>query len=254
MWTRELLKTNAKNALKNYYWVALGVTALAFLLGGLEENNDVDYSGAIEGFSQMLPLLLLEDDNGIIIAFLLASLLVLLAVAVGLALNFAIYAFVCGIFLVGKCRFFLRAREGDVRFSYLFSAFSGGSYMNTVKVMFFYHFYTAMWTLLFIVPGVIKGLEYFLVPYLLTENPNLSKDRAFEISKQTMEGEKWDLFVLQLSFLGWFLLGLLACCVGTYGVLPYQHATYAEFYTCMRAKMLAYGFTTEEELSGPSAY
>lgn len=253
MWTRELLKTNAKSALKNYYWLALGVSALAFILDGTEEGNSIDYSGAIEGFANMLPLMMNEDSD-VVAASIAALMLVLFAVVIGLVLNFAIYAFVCGPILVGKCSFFSRAREGDARFGNLFSAFGSGRYMGTVKVMFFYHFYTAMWSLLFVIPGVIKGLEYYLIPYLLAENPNLSKERAFEISRRTMDGEKWNLFVLQLSFIGWYLLGLLACCVGTYAVLPYEHATYAEFYACMRAKMLAHGITTEEELTGTYTY
>jgi uncharacterized membrane protein len=116
--------------------------------------------------------------------------------------------------------------------------------------MFFKSLYIFLWSLLFVIPGIVKSYEYYLIPYLLAENPNLSKERAFEISMQTMKGEKWKLFVLQLSFIGWYLLGYLACCFGIIFVLPYFNATMAEFYMCMRAKMISYGYTTDDELTG----
>ena len=73
--------------------------------------------------------------------------------------------------------------------------------------MFLMDLKTLLWLFLFIVPGVIKAYEYSMIPYLLAENPNLSASEAFSLSKQMTTGQKADLFVLDLSFLGWIILG-----------------------------------------------
>ena len=91
-----------------------------------------------------------------------------------------------------------------------------------------------LWLFLFIVPGFIKAYEYSMIPYLLAENPNLSADEAFSLSKQMTTGQKMDLFVLDLSFLGWIILGLICCGIGILFVLPYPEATNAEVYLILK--------------------
>ena len=96
--------------------------------------------------------------------------------------------------------------------------------------MFLMDLKTLLWLFLFIVPGIIKAYEYSMIPYLLAENPNLSADEAFSLSKQMTTGQKADLFVLDLSFIGWIILGLICCGIGILFVLPYPEATRAEVY------------------------
>ena len=285
MWTRSLLKQNAKAALKRYYWVAFAVCLVAGLLGGNSRGgnfsvpNPSSYNSSSSSYSSSYDdeddfsffddeddydeyddydddhgdhgdrddsdfsatdLALLVGVGGIVIViFLVAS-----------AIALAISVFLGNPILVGKNRFFCLARNGDVKFDHLFDQFKSGRYLATVKTMFFMTLYQFLWSLLFIIPGIIKSFEYALIPYLLAENPYLPKERAFEISKKTMDGEKWNLFVLGLSFIGWQLLGALMCGVGVLFVTPYVEATFAEFYMCMRAKMLSFGYTTEDELTG----
>ncbi len=257
MWSRDMLKKNAWNSLKGYYWMAFLVCFVAQMLGGGTSGGSSSASFSFPTVTGEELEMFSEEPEGVfaflmIMAIMFVVFLVMYVFVLAFAL--AIYAFLGGPIETGKCKFFLQARTGDVNFSYLFHQFGGGRYMNTVKVMFFRMLYTTLWTMLFWVPGIIKGLEYFLIPYLMAENPNLSKERAFEISRKTMDGEKWNLFVLQLSFIGWILLGVMACCIGTYFVVPYQQATFAEFYACMRAKMIAHGITTEQELTGCAAF
>lgn len=240
MWTNSLLKKNAWQALKSYYWVALGVTAIAAFLGANAGFN-FSFSSSTSTVSDM-EYMDSEELIALLIVFLMMS---VFAWLIGCAWT----TFLGGPVRVGQCKFFCSARNGDVNFSHLFDNFKSGRYMPTVKTMFFMNLYIFLWSLLFYIPGIIRTYEWFLVPYLLSENPNLSRERAFEISKKTMDGEKMNLFLLQFSFIGWYLLGMLACCIGLYFVMPYQQATMAEFYMCMRAKMLSYGFTTEDELS-----
>ncbi len=257
MWTISLLKRNAWNSLKNYYWTAFGVCLLAAIITGTVSGSAATYIRSDFPVSGMLHSILpmeISEDAALAtagaVSLLMILLLYIVIFAIALAFSMVLCAFLSNPLEAGKCAFFCRARNGNVQFVHLFSSFMDGKYMATVKLLFWRMLYTWLWSLLFVIPGIIKGLEYTLIPYLVTENPYLSKERVFEISRRTMEGEKWDFFVLQLSFFGWYLLGMLTCGFGLYFVLPYQQATTAEFYACMRAKMIAQGITTEEELTG----
>lgn len=246
MWTNSMLKQNAWRTLKPYYWTAFGVCIVASLLGGNSGGGMSFPTGAGSGISdgsEYESTMSSAEMMGFFIGFLVAFVFIM-------AFAMAIYAFLGGVVRAGECKFFRMARTGDVNFGYLFDNFQGGRYMKTVKVMFNTYIKIFLWSLLFLIPGYIKTYEYFLVSYLIGENADLSKERVQEISRQTMNGEKWKLFVLQFSFIGWMILGAMLCGIGVLFVMPYYEATMAEFYACMRAKMLSLGITTEEELSG----
>lgn len=92
-----------------------------------------------------------------------------------------------------------------------------------------------LWTLCLIIPGIIKSIEYTMIPYILAEEPELSRKEVFERSYQLMDGNKWGTFVLSLSFIGWQLLGALTG--GLLDVLwtnPYRAAAEAELYRQLR--------------------
>lgn len=244
MWTNSLLKKNAQDSLKNYYWLAFAVTLVASFLGSLGSGGGGFSSGYSNAMSDS------ESSSMDVETAFMFLIILLVVLVISFAISFCIMAFLTGPIRCGHCKFYVEARNGNANFGNLFYNFKSGNYMSTVKTMFFMQLYLFLWTMLFYIPGIYKSYEYFLIPYLVAENPKLPKERAFEISKKTMDGEKMNLFILQLSFIGWFLLGFVACCVGIYFVNPYYQATLAEFYVCMRAKMISYGYTTEEELSG----
>ena len=141
-------------------------------------------------------------------------------------------SFVGNVIRVGSCRYFVESQElgRSAGLGQLFSGFSGGNYLNVVKVMFMKGLFETLWTLLLIIPGIIKSYEYYLVPYLLAETPDLPYREALRISSEMMDGHKWRLFVLELSFIGWLFLGSLLCGLGVLFVHPYESATFAEFY------------------------
>ena len=112
------------------------------------------------------------------------------------------------------------------------------------------YIFVFLWSMLFIIPGIVKSLAWSQVPYLLAENPGMSGKRARELSDQMTMGHKWDLFVLGLSFIGWNLLGALACGVGVLFVAPYVQATYAEAYAFLRAQALEKGLALPGEFPG----
>ena len=150
---------------------------------------------------------------------------------------------------VGGYNFFNRQREGTSRFTNIFGGFAHGHYKASVRNMFLKGLYETLWSMLFIIPGIIKSYSYWMVPYITAANPNLSASRAFEISKKTMNGDKWHTFVLQLSFIGWDLLAALTFGVGYYFLAPYKETTYAELYAALKQKAIANGIATEEELA-----
>jgi len=250
MWTNSLLKKNGWNALKPYYWTAFGVSLVAALLSGnnrgirinVNHRTVSEWNSGWNPYRRYYEQILNEWGDMFYVVFLSAFFM-------ALVIGMTYMAFLGNPVNVGKCRFYCKARTGDVNFGNLFESFQNGRYMSTVKVMFSMQMQILIGLLLFVVPGVIRAYEYFLVPYLMAENPNLPKERAFEISRKTMENEKMKCFKLSLSFIGWYIVGSFVI-FGSFFVNPYYDATMAEFYTCMRAKMISYGITTESELNG----
>ena len=117
------------------------------------------------------------------------------------------------------------ANVKEVAFAY------DNNYKNVAKTLFFRDLYITLWTLLFIIPGIVKSYEYRMMPYLLAENPAMPKEQAFAISKQMMDGQKWDVFVLDLSFLGWNILSIFTMGIlSIFYVTPYINMTNAALY------------------------
>ena len=109
------------------------------------------------------------------------------------------------------------------------------SYRNVVNVMFFKDLFIWLWSLLFIIPGIYKSYEYRMIPYILSEHPDMPREQAFATSKEMMNGNKWKAFVLDLSFIGWWILSAF-----TSGILelfyvgPYKRSTDAALYEAIK--------------------
>ncbi len=102
----------------------------------------------------------------------------------------------------------------------------GTKFVSTLLVML----YTFLWSLLFIIPGIVKSYSYAMTPYILLDRPELSATDAIKESEKMMNGHKMDLFILDLSFIGWILLSMLTCGVLVLYVEPYMMATKSAFY------------------------
>lgn len=214
-WTRAELKSRAKECLKIYYWPAFAVSLISVVLtGGMSQTGSgAGAAGVVEsglysaaglsmaGFSAM--------DRASILFMFSVSLLIAAAVFM------VIQTFFGNIISVGTCRFYMESRvnQRSAGVGRIFWGFTNGHYLNEVKIMFFMTVKIFLWSLLLIVPGIIKYYEYRMIPYILSENPGIDSREAFAMSKSLMDGSKWAVFVLDLSFLGWTLLAALVSVV-----------------------------------------
>ncbi len=143
-------------------------------------------------------------------------------------------AFIFNPLELGGNRFFYKNLDEDADVSEIAYGFDHG-YGNIVRIMFRRDIYVCLWSLLLIIPGIIKTYEYRMIPYLLAENPEMSREEAFATSKAMMNGQKWKAFLLDLSFLGWEILSLLTIgLLGVFYVGPYRQSTKAALYEALK--------------------
>ena len=238
-WTREQLKSNAKLMVKKN-WFNCGLVAFIMaLLGGSGSGGRINFNYSGEGFN-------MQEQGADAIASNLGGqwahyIIQLMPFIAGVAALVVVLAVAIDIFFgnplrVGGNRFFLHNIHSQGVLDDLTFAFKN-QYINVVKAMFITDIIIALWSLLFLIPGVYKSYQYRMVPYLLADNPELSAREAMDLSKAMMEGEKMAAFVLDLSFIPWQLLSALTLgIVGIIWVNPYVEATNAELYTAVSQK------------------
>ena len=222
MWNRQNLKEAAKKAFKNNYWVSVvSALILGAVIAGVATYVSVNTGSSVnESFT----------DGAVTVGSFagVASIVTLL-----------INVFVCRPLEIGGRQFFLNNSEGRANISDFIRPFQT-NYMNNVLTMFLRDLFIGLWSLLLIVPGIIKTYAYSMVPYILAENPQMDAMEAIRLSERMMKGHKWNAFVLDLSFIGWFILsGLTLGLVGVFYVNPYFYATDAELYKAIKAEYVS---------------
>ena len=239
-WTRKELKEKAKCRLKANYWKSVLVGMLTLLIvgsaagvSGVTSGTSSSASSEMAGSTFMGGITQIPMAGKIaIVLFVFAFVLIAMVIAV------ALQVLVCNPLEIGCNRFFYKNLEENVEVKEVCYAFDRG-YKNSVKVMFFRGLYSILWTLLFIIPGIVKVYEYSMIPYILSENPNMDKKEVFALSKQMMSGNKWKAFVLDLSFILWDILG--ACTFGILNIFyiePYKRLTNAGLYQALKEEQL----------------
>ena len=195
--TRAELKEQAKAQLKGNVWKLFGITVVYMLISMV-----VSWVASLVGGDGAL--------TGII--SLLGSIFVIYPAAMGLT------------------KVFLNVTYGDdPKVATLLDGFKI-NYINNVLLYVLISVFTTLWTLLFIIPGIIAAYSYTMAPYILLEHPELSAKEAIGYSKQMMKGHKFELFVLQLSFILWALLGIVTFGIAYIYVDPYITLTTTDFY------------------------
>lgn len=239
MWSRNELKSHAKEVLNLNYWKAVLVSLIAAFVGGSRSSVSFNYSVSVS--ADDFPFLSgshmsLSDFK----PFLAVMSVALVTAGIMWIITLALSIFIFQPLTVGCCRFFLLcgrkpANIGEVGFAF------GKSYINVVKIMFFRWLYTFLWSLLFIIPGIVKSYEYRMIPYLLAENPDISMEEAFSGTRQMMTGDKANAWILDLSFIGWDLLGGLTCGIlNIFYVNPYRYLTNARLYETLKKKTVIF--------------
>lgn len=108
------------------------------------------------------------------------------------------------------------------------------NFVNTFFAGLLVNLFTFLWSLLFLIPGIIKAIAYSQTYYILCDHPEYTGTEAIRASREMMRGHKGEYFVLQLSFLGWFLLSSLTFGLLLFYVIPYYQSTMTEYYRYLK--------------------
>jgi uncharacterized membrane protein len=134
-----------------------------------------------------------------------------------------------GAFMLGLAGYFLkRIRGEEIALKNIFDGFK--RFWTAFLLSFFTFLFVMLWSLLLLIPGIIKAFSYSMAVYILHDNPGMSSLEAIKKSKIMMKGYKGKLFLLELSFIGWIMLGALSFGIGLLWVYPYMYLSIANFY------------------------
>ncbi len=264
---RKQLKQAGKNLFQKNYWYSVLVVFLMFLSGtgttvspsinfsfetsGSEENPLDALFGSGENPGVFFEEFFLFDEafleNLIQRPFAILFFIVLISVIV---VTSVLGYFIFNSFRCGGIRYFLKSRKNQpAEIKEVFENLRDKTNVNIAKVTFFRDLSVALWSLLFIIPGIIKSYEYWAIDYILAVRPDIDKDEAKRLSKTLMDGNKADLFVLSLSFYGWLLLSIFTMgLLNIFYVNPYMQATFVEFFSDIRLQALAKGTITPNDI------
>jgi uncharacterized membrane protein len=222
------LRARAWNSLKGKYWLAFAVVLVIGALcsvgtGLLSLNQDI---------TDMIGMVDLSDMDATM--KMGAALLGSVASTMGI-IGAVISIFVENAATVGLSHYFIKNTHSKPSFADAFSGFKV-KYLRNIGTMLLVNIKTVLWSLLFVIPGIIKTYEYAIIPYILADDPKISSKEAFKKARQMMKGNKWRLFKLNLSFIGWGVLCVLTMGVGTIFLMPYVSAAAAEFYVELKNK------------------
>ncbi len=222
MWSIGEVKEKGKNCfIANFWRCVLSAFLLSLLVGGgigvSYNKSGSDELQALNGLS--------TNEQLTVVSIVLGTMAVVMIVSILLKI------FIFNPLEVG-CYGFFRENidsEGQASLDVIKSGFQ--NYGHTFCTLFLRDLFLALWTMLLFIPGIIKFYSYRMVPYILRDNPELSATEVITMSRQMMDGHKWRAFVLDLSFIGWYLLGGL-----TFGIVnvlwtgPYHNSANAALY------------------------
>ena len=121
-------------------------------------------------------------------------------------------------------------RGGEATAKDLFEGYNKELFSRVLTTTLLYYVYVFLWSLLLLIPGCIKAYSYAMTPYILKDNPEMKNNAAIEESMRMMDGHKLELFLLDLSFIGWAILSILTCCIGFLWLVPYMNMARVNFY------------------------
>jgi len=226
-------KSIARRALAGKWAIAVLVGLIAALLGGLGNNGpevklNVDMSGPNATFEYAGQTILSTNEglNSELGALVVGSSVYITLAAIALAI---VYFVLGSIMKVGYARFNLELVDGDeAKLESLFQYFR--NWKTTAAVELLQSIYVFLWSLLFLIPGIIASYSYAMTSYILADHPEMTASEAITKSKEMMSGNRFRLFCLQFSFIGWAILCAFTFGIGNLWLTPYEQAATAAFY------------------------
>lgn len=217
----------ARENLNGNWPVSIGVAAVGWILGGILVGSSFlpqftfHFRGEATTLEEWLDLAMsIGGTFG--------------ATTISLNLLSLAHFIIGGVIQLGYAQYLLKQyNKANFEFQDLFSQF--GRFGQGFAQKFLRALYTFLWGLLFVIPGIVKGYAYAMTPFIMAENPEMSASDAITASKELMDGHKWELFTLDLTFIGWNLLAALTLNLGYLALNPYKNATYAVFYKDLTA-------------------
>lgn len=237
MWDRTQLKAQGKMAFRMNYWKCVVVSIIMGIL--TTTTTTVSYNQANSQQQEQAAQSMIQQIQGLSQGEQIA---LAAGVAGGLTIIFVISILLKIFFfnplLVGCYSFFREnVQYTPADFSMIGTGFK--DYVHTFITLFLRDLFITLWTLLLIVPGIVKSYSYRLVPYILAERPDLSPTETITMSRQMMDGNKWNAFILDLSFIGWALLSIITLgIVGVFWYFPYKYNTDAALYLAIKNQQM----------------
>lgn len=205
----------ARRNLEGTWGISVGVALVAALLGGLivGTGSNINFNFNEDTVCNLPPIFW-----------------TVLLPMVSLAGLLGIVSFILGGTVeLGYAKFLLKQYDRkELQFSDLFSQFE--RFGTGFAQKFLRTLYTVLWTMLFVIPGIVKSLSYAMTPFILNDHPEMTASEAIKASQKLMDGHKMDLFILGLTFIGWEILACLTMGIGFLFLNPYMNAAYAAFY------------------------
>jgi uncharacterized membrane protein len=209
---RANLKQTAKNQMKGKWGQgALFTLVYMIIVLGISGFSNIKFIGAVFG---------------------LASIVINPPIFLGLYLSFII----------------LVKENGNLEVGNLFKGFD--QFARSLAIYWWQFLWIFLWTLVLVVPGIIKSLAYSQAMFIVADNPKVGVRDAIKISIKMTEGYKGEIFVMCLSFLGWILLGILSLFIGFLWITPYMFTTYTNLFYKLKETSIQNGKCTEEMFNG----
>ncbi len=224
-------RKRAREALKGHWFVAIIAGFIASLLGGLTSNGSISFSSSSSSSGGDT----IDPDFGFtgnldIDPEILTVLVTVIGIVAVLAVVFSfIYIIIGGAVSIGYSRFNLDlVDEKDVRVGTLFDYFDEWKKAFGARIL--QSVYIFLWSLLFVIPGIMASFSYVMVSYVMAEHPELSAREALKESRRIMKGNRWRFFCMMFSFIGWNILTVFTLGIAGLWVVPYEQAAIAAFY------------------------
>lgn len=269
-WDRPTLKQRAKNELRFSYGKSIGAIGIVFAISYVIMIIITIIMVAIIIGAALGPVFINGTNYGIdsgqagrgatVVSMAMATVMLLITI------------FVFNPLYVGVYKFSLEAPRGDRRVGNVFAPMKKGNYGAAMKSMFLRMLFMqlglvvpvglafglalfatsqigrtmAMWVfvvlgmIIYLLAIVIELMLYYrwcLVPFIVADDPSVTGIEALRRSAALTKGQRWELFVLDLSFLGWFALGALCFGIGVYFVMPYYLATWAQLFFALKGEL-----------------